>query len=65
MSRLGDLIEILILFVLVFIVIPGIVPAALWYLLTPVTFWQKLAWFLVSLVVYIIELGAILTLLVS
>ena len=37
--------------------IPAIPGAVLWFFLHPATFWQKLAWFVVSLILYIVVLG--------
>jgi len=38
-------------FILIFVVpvIPGVL---LWFFLQPITFWQKLAWFIVSVIIY-------------
>jgi len=36
--------------------IPMIPGALLWFFLHPVTFWEKLAWFVVSLILYYIVL---------
>jgi len=35
------------------LVIPAIPGAVLWFFLHPATFWQRLAWFLVSVILYI------------
>ena len=42
--------------VVVFLVIPAIPGIVLWFFLHPATFWQKLAWFVVSLILYIVVL---------
>jgi len=38
-------------FILIFVVpvIPGVL---LWFFLQPITFWQKLVWFIVSVIIY-------------
>lgn len=38
-------------FMLLFVV-PAIPAALLWVFLQPVTFWQRLAWFIVSAIIY-------------
>jgi len=40
-----------IVFVLIF-VIPAVPGILLWFFLQPITFWQKLAWFIVSVIIY-------------
>ena len=40
-----------------FLVIPAIPGIVLWFFLHPATFWQKLAWFVVSLILYVVMLG--------
>jgi hypothetical protein len=40
--------------VLFYIIIPAIPGAVLWWFLKPVLFWEKFAWFLTSVVFYII-----------
>jgi len=35
------------------LIIPAIPGAVLWFFLHPATFWQRLAWFLVSVILYI------------
>ena len=42
--------------VAVFLVIPAIPGIVLWFFLHPATFWQKLAWFVASLILYIVVL---------
>ena len=38
-------------FALIFVV-PSIPGVLLWFFLQPITFWQKLAWFVVSAIIY-------------
>ena len=38
------------------LIIPAIPGAVLWFFLHPATFWQKLAWFVASLILYIVVL---------
>lgn len=39
-------------FALIF-VIPAIPGVLLWFFLQPITFWQKLAWFVISAIIYL------------
>ncbi|RLI96867.1 MAG: hypothetical protein DRP00_04735 [Candidatus Aenigmatarchaeota archaeon] len=39
-------------FTLIFI-IPAIPGVLLWFFLQPITFWQKLAWFVISAIIYL------------
>ena len=43
--------------VVVFLVIPAIPGIVLWFFLHPATFWQKLAWFVMSIILYVVVLG--------
>jgi uncharacterized protein YqhQ len=40
--------------VLIFIVIPAIPGAVLWWFLKPVMFWEKFAWVVTSMIFYVI-----------
>jgi glucan phosphoethanolaminetransferase (alkaline phosphatase superfamily) len=44
----------LILRVLFYIVLPAIPGAVLWWFLKPVMFWEKFAWVLTSMIIYVI-----------
>jgi len=39
--------------------IPGIPGILLWFFLQPATFWQRLAWFIVSAILYLITFRVI------
>jgi len=44
---------------LLVIFIPGIPGILLWFFLQPATFWQRLAWFIVSAILYLITFRVI------
>jgi len=56
LEEIGESLEVVLLGV-VLVIIPAIPGVVLWFFLQPATFWQKLAWFVVSLILYIVVLG--------
>ncbi len=50
-----------ILIVIIFIAIPAIPGAVLWWFLKPVMFWEKFAWIVTSMVFYIIIIAFIIS----
>jgi hypothetical protein len=55
MKLMVSIIRSISIFLLIFIiVIPAILGAVLWWFLKPVVFWEKFAWVITSMIVYII-----------